>query len=57
LKNIVPPDTFGHRPAHSVDNKRGIVRFAVQAYFHNHEIMVTLPTGMQDIFMHMKEAV
>jgi len=38
-------------------NKQLIVRFAVQAYFHNHEIMVTLPTGMQEIFMHMKEAV
>jgi hypothetical protein len=57
LKSIVPPDTFGHRLAHSVYNKRVIVRFAVQAYFHNHEIMVTLPTGMQEIFMHMKEAV
>lgn len=48
---------FGHRLAHSVYNKRVIVRFAVQAYFHNHEIMVTLPAGMQEIFMHMKEAV
>jgi hypothetical protein len=34
-----------------------VAGFAVQAYFHNHEIMVTLPAGMQEIFMHMKEAV
>jgi hypothetical protein len=57
LKSIEPPHKFGQRPARSVYSKRVIVRFAVQAYFHNHEIMVTLPTGMQEIFMHMKEAV
>jgi hypothetical protein len=57
LKSIVPPHKFGQRPAHSVYSKRVIVRFAVQAYFHNHEIMVTLLAGMQEIFMLMKEAV
>jgi hypothetical protein len=31
-----------------------IVRFAVQAYFHNREIMVTLLAPAQEIFMHMK---
>jgi len=31
------------------------VGFAVQAYFHNREIMVTLPISVQEIFMHMKE--
>jgi hypothetical protein len=34
-----------------------IVRFAVQAYFHDREIMVTLVANVQGIFMHMKEAV
>jgi len=33
-----------------------IVGFAVQAYFHNHEIMVTLLAVVQGIFMHMKKA-
>ena len=46
-----------HRPAHSLYNKRVTLRFAVQAYFHDREIMVTLPLGVQGIFMHMKEAI
>jgi hypothetical protein len=29
---------------------------AVQAYFHQYEIVVTLPGPLQAIFMHMKEA-
>jgi hypothetical protein len=37
--------------------KQVIVRFASQAYFHNHEIMVTLLAGAQGIFMHMKEMI
>jgi hypothetical protein len=29
---------------------------AVQAYFHQYEIVVTLAGALQAIFMHMKEA-
>jgi hypothetical protein len=31
------------------------MRFAVQAYFHHHEIMVTLAVAPQGIFMDVKE--
>jgi hypothetical protein len=34
-----------------------IVRFAIQAYFHNREIMVTLLAAAQGTFMRMKEAI
>jgi hypothetical protein len=57
LKSIVPSHKFGQRPAHSLYRKQAIVRFAIQAYFHDREIMVTLPPGVQGIFMHMKEAI
>jgi len=30
---------------------------AVQAYFHQYEIVVTLARSLQAIFMHMKKAV
>jgi hypothetical protein len=29
---------------------------AVQAYFHQYEIVVTFPKSLQAVFMHMKEA-
>jgi hypothetical protein len=51
------PQQFGHRRRICVFVNKPVAGFAVQAYFHNHEIMVTLPTAMQEIFMHMKEAV
>jgi hypothetical protein len=57
LKSILPSYKFGQRPAHSLYRKQAIARFAVQAYFHDREIMVTLPPGVQGIFMHMKEAI
>jgi hypothetical protein len=57
LKSIVPSHKVGQRPAHSLFRKQAIVRFAVLAYFHDREIMVTLPSSVQGIFMHMKEAI
>jgi len=33
------------------------MRFAVQAYFHHHEIMVTLPVTLQGIFIGVKEMI
>jgi hypothetical protein len=57
LKSIVPSHKVGQRPAYSLYRKQAIVRFAVLAYFHDREIMVTLPSGVQGIFMHMKEAI
>jgi len=53
LKTIVPPREFG-TGRRIVDKS---CRFAAQAYFHHHEIMVTLPIALQEIFMGVKEMI
>src|SRR5258708_8038039 len=62
LKDIALPPVGGGRAVARHDFRRErlldekVADKAVQAYFHQYEIVVTFPKSLQAIFMHMKEA-
>jgi hypothetical protein len=61
LKDIaLPPVGEAERSPAVLDEKgfstRKVADKAVQAYFHQYEIVVTFPKSLQAVFMHMKEA-
>src|SRR5438552_8982900 len=57
LKSILSLTNLGTGRGIPSNKKKVIARFAVQAYFHNREIMFTSSSNSQVIFMHLKEAV
>src|SRR6266702_279111 len=62
LKDIaLPPVGRGRAVARHYSRREGcldekVAGKAVQAYFHQYEIVVTIPRSLQADFMHMKEA-
>jgi hypothetical protein len=50
----LPPVGEAERSSAILDEK--VADKAVQAYFHQYEIVVTFPKSLQAVFMHMKEA-